>query len=105
MEVLQKQRTFVSAFSNSDWASKSLSGQRKSTSSGVAYVDGVLVLSFSPTQKAIATSSCEAELYAVSGTAIESRFVKELTQFVLEVAKESEFRVDLELRVQRPTPF
>ena len=37
----------------------------------------------------MATSSCEAELYAMSGTAIESRFVKALTQFVLEVPSRS----------------
>ena len=35
----------------------------------------------------------------MSGTAVEFLFVKEQTQFVLEIAKESEFRVDLELRV------
>ena len=35
----------------------------------------------------------------MSGTAVEFLFVKELTQFVLEVAKESEFQVDLELRI------
>ena len=68
----------VSAFLDCDWVSKLPNGQRKSTSSGITYVVGVLVLSFSRTQ--IATSSCEAKLCAMSGCAIESLCSQDLVR-------------------------
>ena len=46
--------------------------RRKSTSSGIIALNGIQVLSFSRTQKATASSSCEAELYALSGTCSEA---------------------------------
>ena len=42
----ESDNTCVEAFSDSDWASKSFSGQLKSTSSGIIYVNGILVFSF-----------------------------------------------------------
>ena len=54
----------IDAISDSDWAGDKAS--RKSTSGGLLVVGGVAVKSWSITQKSIATSSAEAEYYALT---------------------------------------
>ena len=78
----------VEAYSDSDWASLKApeKARRKSTLSGIIVLNGVQVLSFSRTQKATASSSCEAELYALSGTCGEAILVGRLFQFLIEEA-------------------
>ena len=67
----------LEAYSDSDWGSVKTpdKARRKSTSSGIIVLNGIQVLSFSRTQKATASSSCEAELYALSGTCGEFEFL------------------------------
>ena len=59
----------VEVFTDSDWGGSSK--DRSSTSSGMVFVCGSLVSSWSRTQKSIALSSCEAELVAATIGAAE----------------------------------
>ena len=68
--------------------------RRKSTSSGIIVLDGIQVLSFSRTQKATASSSCEAELYALSGTCGEAILVGRLFEFLTSEQVRVEVRCD-----------
>ena len=60
----------IHAYSDSDWAGCRTT--RKSTSGGMLVVDGVCLRSWSSTQATVATSSGEAELYALVKAASES---------------------------------
>jgi hypothetical protein len=60
---------FLDVYSDSDWAGDKLT--RKSTSGGVAAVDGGAVKTWSSTQSTIALSSGEAEYYALVKAAAE----------------------------------
>eukprot|EP00435_Cladocopium_sp_Y103_P060379 s975_g22.t1 len=59
----------IDAFSDSSWADCKTT--RKSTSSGLVFVNGAMVLSICRTQASVALSSCEAELYAANGLMAE----------------------------------
>ena len=74
----------MEAYSDSDWGSVKTpdKARRKSTLSGIIVLNGIQVLSFSRTQKATASSSCEAELYALSGTCGEAILIGRLFEFL-----------------------
>ena len=65
---VDKHVTRLDEFSDSDWAG---STDQKSQSSGVLFVDGAPLYSFSRRQSVIATSSGMAEFYAGCATAEE----------------------------------
>ena len=66
----------------------------ESTSSGIIVLNGIQVLSFSRTQKATASSSCEAELYALSGTCSEAILIGRLFEFLTGENVRTEIRCD-----------
>ena len=86
----------VEAYSDSDWGSLKTpeKARRKSTSSGIIVLNGIQVLSFSRTQKATASSSCEAELYALSGTCSEAILIGRLFEFLTGENVRTEIRCD-----------
>ena len=83
-EIPPEESHVVEAYSDSDWGSLKTpeKARRKSTSSGIIVLNGIQVLSFSRTQKATASSSCEAELYALSGTCSEAILIGRLFEFL-----------------------
>ena len=95
-EITQETGHIVEAYSDSDWGSLKTpeKARRKSTSSGIVVLNGIQVLSFSRTQKATASSSCEAELYALSGTCGEAILVGRLFEFLTETPVSVEVRCD-----------
>ena len=70
----------LEAFSDSSWAD--CKATRKSTSSGLVFLNGALVLSICRTQASVALSSCEAELYAANGLMVECMFLYRLCKFL-----------------------
>ena len=64
---------------------------RKSTSSGVIFLNGALVLSLCRTQCTVALSSCEAELYAANGLVVESIYLFRLCKFLCGDESESRY--------------
>ena len=69
---------YLDVFSDSDWAGDVLS--RKSTSGGVATIAGGTVKTWSSTQGSIATSSGEAEYYALIKAAAEGLGIQALAE-------------------------
>ena len=65
----------IEAYTDADWAGQS---DRHSITGGLLVLDGVNVSSWARTQKAIATSSGESELYAMSVGAAEALGLREL---------------------------
>ena len=63
-EIALAELELIDAIADSDWAGDKTS--RKATSGGILAVGGVAVESWSVTQKSIATSSAEAEYYALT---------------------------------------
>ena len=83
-------RFILEAFSDSSWADcKTI---RRSTSSGLIFLNGSLLTSICRTQASVALSSCEAELYAANGLMVESLFLYRLCKFL--VGDESEGNSD-----------
>eukprot|EP00435_Cladocopium_sp_Y103_P035839 s3673_g9.t1 len=76
----------IDAFSDSSWAG--CKSTRKSTSSGLVFLNGALVLSIFRTQASVALSSCEAELYAANGLMVECMFLYRLCKFLCKDASE-----------------
>eukprot|EP00435_Cladocopium_sp_Y103_P046524 s2915_g13.t1 len=70
----------LEAFSDSSWAD--CKSTRQSTSSGVIFLNGSLVMSVCRTQASVALSSCEAELYAANGLMAESIYLYRLYKFL-----------------------
>ena len=95
-EIPPEESHVVEAYSDSDWGSLKTpeKARRKSTSSGIIVLNGIQVLSFSRTQKATASSSCEAELYALSGTCSEAILIGRLFEFVTGENVRTEIRCD-----------
>ena len=75
----------LEAFSDSDWASQK--GDRKSVSSGVIAIQGNVVCTSARTQRTIALSSAEAELYASAGVLPDSFLLKNILCFLLDLEK------------------
>ena len=73
----------LEAFSDSDWASDKR--DRKSVSSGIICVQGNVVHSSSRTQRCIALSSAEAELYSSSGVLCDTFLLKRVMEFLLQL--------------------
>ena len=67
-------------FCDSDWAG---SLYRKSTTSVVVLLNSLVVLSYSRTQKAVALSSCEAEVLSLTSGSSEAILLKEVWQFMV----------------------
>ena len=95
-EIPPEESHVVEAYSDSDWGSLKTpeKARRKSTSSGIIVLNGIQVLSFSRTQKATASSSCEAELYALSGTCSEAILIGRLFEFLTGENVRIEIRFD-----------
>ena len=95
-EIPPEESHVVEAYSDSDWGSLKTpeKARRKSTSSGIIVLNGIQVLSFSRTQKATASSSCEAELYALSGTCSEAILIGRLFEFLTGESVRTEIRCD-----------
>ena len=95
-EIPPDESHVVEAYSDSDWGSLKTpeKARRKSTSSGIIVLNGIQVLSFSRTQKATASSSCEAELYALSGTCSEAILIGRLFEFLTGEHVRTEIRCD-----------
>ena len=66
--------------SDSDWPSNR--EHRRSTSSGVHLVNGLLMFASSRTQKIVSLSSCEAELHAMVSTLADGIYIKRCLEFV-----------------------
>ena len=67
----------LEAFSDASWGYDKSS--RKSTSSGVLFVNSMLVCSLCRTQATIALSPCERELYAANSAMSENKYLLEPT--------------------------
>ena len=95
-EIPPEESHVVEAYSDSDWGSVKTpeKARRKSTSSGIIVLNGMQVVSFSRTQKATASSSCEAELYALSGTCGEAILIGRLFEFLTGEHVRTEIRCD-----------
>ena len=95
-EIPPEESHVVEAYSDSDWGSLKTpeKARRKSTSSGIIVLNGIQVLSFSGTQKATASSSCEAEPYALSGTCSEAILIGRLFEFLTGENVRTEIRCD-----------
>ena len=74
-------RFILEAFSDSSWAD--CKATRRSTSSGLIFLNGSLLTSICRTQASVALSSCEAELYAANGLMVESFFLYHLCKFLV----------------------
>ena len=96
VEITSEEGRVLEAYSDSDWASLKIpeKARRKSTSSGIIVLNGIQVLSFSRTQKATSSSSCEAELYALSGTCSEAILIGRLFEFMTETPVSIQVRCD-----------
>ena len=70
----------LEAFSDSSWAD--CKSTRRSTSSGVIFLNGSLVMSVCRTQASVALSLCEAEFYAANGLMVESIYLYRLCKFL-----------------------
>lgn len=70
----------LEAFSDSSWAG--CKATRRSTSSGIIFLNGSFVMSVCRTQVSVALSSCEAELYAANGLMVESIYLYRLCKFL-----------------------
>ena len=68
-------------FSDSDWASCRVT--RRSTSSGLVFLNGCCIHSHSRAQASISLSSMEAEILAATGLLVEGIMVKQFLQFLL----------------------
>jgi len=68
----------ISGYGDSDWAGDR--DTRKSTSGGLVFLAGALLISYSRGQATPATSSCEAELYALGSLAAECMYIHTLLQ-------------------------
>ena len=70
----------LEAFSDSSWAD--CKATRESTSSGVVFLNSVMIFSICRAQASVALSSCEAELYAANGLMVECMYLYRLCKFL-----------------------
>ena len=73
----------LDAFSDSSWGDERSTRTRRSTTSGMVFANGCLILSICRAQATIALSSCEAELYAANSTMVECIYLHRLAQFLM----------------------
>ena len=86
----------VKCYCDSNWGGCKTS--RKSTSSGMVFLNGCLVLSLCKSQSTIALCSCEAELLAVTHMTAEAIMVCNLCRFLLKL-EDREVNSDLDFIV------
>ena len=81
--VFRQDRSLITMdiLSDSSWGDER--STRKSTTSGMIFMNGYLIHSICRAQATIALSSCEAELYAANSTMIESIYLNQLIQFLM----------------------
>ena len=72
-------KNLVETFTDADWQG---GGSAKSTSSGSHFVNGLLVHTSSRTQHVISLSSTESEFYATTSGAIDTIYLKHITEFL-----------------------
>ena len=77
----------LEAFSDSDWASQK--GDRKSVSSGVVALQGNVIYTSCRSQRTIALSSAEAELYASAGVLADCMLLQVVLCTMLEIEVEA----------------
>ena len=68
-------------YSDSDWASCKVS--RRSTSSGLIFLNSCLIHSHSRSQTSVSLSSMEAEILAATSLLVEAIYVKQVLQFLV----------------------
>ena len=71
----------LDACSDSSWGDEK--STRKSTTAGMVFANGCLILSICRAQSTVALSSCKAELYAANSTMIECMYLYQLAQFLM----------------------
>ena len=71
----------IETFTDADWQG---GGNAKSTSAGCHFVNGLLVHTSSRTQHVISLSSTESEFYATTSGAIDTVYLKNITEFLTE---------------------
>ena len=81
----------MEVYCDSDWAG---GPKRRSTTSVMILMNGLLCLSFSRMQKSTALSSCEAEVLAMTAGASEALLVKAVWTFMVQQRCEVEMRSD-----------
>ena len=74
-------KCLVETFTDADWQG---GGNAKSTSAGCHFVNGLLVHTSSRTQHVISLSSTESEFYATTSGAIDTIYLKHITEFLSE---------------------
>ena len=72
-------KRLLETFTDADWQG---GGNAKSTSSGCHFVNGLLVHTSSRTQHVISLSSTESEFYATTSGAIDTIYLKYITEFL-----------------------
>ena len=82
-----EERFNLEAFSDSSWAD--CKSTRRSTSSGLVFHNGSMILSICRTQASVALSSCEAELYAANGLMVECMYPYRLCKFLCKDEEET----------------
>ena len=75
-------RWILETFSDSDWSGAK--GHRRSTSSAIHMVNGVVVASSSRGQKSVSLSSAEAELNALVSSAADGIYLRRCLSFLME---------------------
>ena len=74
-------KCLIESFTDADWQG---GGNAKSTSAGCHMVNGLLVHTSSRTQHVISLSSTESEFYATTSGAIDTIYLKHITEFLTE---------------------
>lgn len=73
----------LECYCDSNWAGSKVT--RKSTTSGMVFLNGNLILSMCKTQATVALSSCEAELMAITHMTAESIMISNVCRFLLKI--------------------
>ena len=79
---LESKPFMLELFSDSDWATCKTS--RRSTSSGLIFLNSCLIHSHSRAQNSVALSSMEAEIFAATGLLVEGIYIKQALQFLVD---------------------
>ena len=79
---LESKPFMLELFSDSDWATCKTS--RRSTSSGLIFLNSCLIHSHSRAQNSVSLSSIEAEILAATGLLVEGIYIKQVLQFLVD---------------------
>ena len=75
----------LEVFCNSNWAG--CKATRKSTTSGLVFLNGNVILSMCKTQATVSLSSCEAELMAMTHMTAEAMMISNVCRFLLNISE------------------